>query len=246
MFRQMPKRSMSANFFWLTAALLLVSSITFVSTVRRARAAGTLAYTVSRTEQVFDQNGTLKFTHSYVDAVRSDGARMWRGTTGEQQARGIYFANGDYVRTSELTGRKSTYPKAYSAAPARRDPAASCVAPEEAVSGWRVAGEDTIGGYRAVRVVKSTPQQVITIWYAMDVGCAPLQSWFQHENGITKQNFTALVPGEPDLALFQVSPALTEGPPSMLPCSSGQNTCSVFSPAAAQHEDSRYNSANSR
>ncbi len=241
----MRRTSIRASFFCLTATLLIVSSFIFVRTVRRVKAAGPVAYTVTRTEQVFDEKGTLKFTHSYVDAVRSDGARMWRGTTGEQQARGIYFANGDYVRTSELTGRKSTFLKAYSEAPARRDPAASCITPEEAQSGWSVAGDDTVGGYKTVRVTRSSREDVITLWYAPDSGCALLQSWFQYQTGITKQNLTSLVIGEPNPALFQVSPAFIEGPPSMLPCPSDQKTCNVLAPAAAQKQDDRYSRANS-
>jgi hypothetical protein len=182
----------------------------------RARAASTVAYTVLRTENGFDHAGTLMYTNHYVEAVRSDGSKMWRGTTKDVQKRRIDFANGDHVVINELLARKSTYPKKSAGPPVPRDPKASCATTQELTSGWVIGGEDTIGAYRAVRMVYDSSPRTWTIWYSLDVGCAVLQLRLQHETGVTQQNLAAIISGEPDAALFQLSASSKEVPPSEL------------------------------
>jgi hypothetical protein len=210
----------------------------------RVRAASTVAYTVLRTEKVFDDVGTLRYTHHYVDAVRSDGSKMWRGTTKDVQQRGIDFANGDHVKTSELIGKKSTYPKLYAGPPVPRDPAAGCVTVQEQNPRWTIGGEESIGGgYRAVRMVMNLGDaRTLTMWYGLDVGCALLHQRFQHETGVTEQNLDAVILGEPDAALFQVSASLKEVPPSELfDCLDRKGgTCTALPDETKQRLDKTY------
>jgi hypothetical protein len=182
-----------------------------------ARAASPVSFTVFRTEQVFDAAGTLKFTHHYVEAVRSDGSKMWRGTTNDVQSRDIYFANGDMVQTNELAGTKSTFPKKYAGPPSPRDPNGNCATTEEINSHWTNEGTDTVGPYRAVRRVMDVGHgRRLTMWYGVDVGCAVLKQRLEHETGVTEQNLDAIILGEPDRALFQFPASLNELPPSQL------------------------------
>ncbi len=210
-----------------------------------ARAASTAAYTVLRTEKVFDNTGTLEFTNHYVEAVRSDGSRMRRSTTRDLQKREIYFANGDRVTTNELAGLKSTYPNV--GQPAPRDPKASCTTTEELASGRIIGGEDNIGGYRAVRLVNLLGASTLTMWYGLDLGCAVLQQRFQHETGITDQDLAAVIPGEPDAALFQLSASLKEVPPSRLfACPDGLPGCTELSDRAQRRIDGQYYDARAK
>src|SRR5271165_4383520 len=101
---------------WLAIAILALNAGRLMYRGLRptkVRAASPVAYTVLRTEHVFDPAGALRSTNHYVEAVRSDGSKMWRGTTNSVQNRNIYFANGDFVLTSELIGKKSTFPKKF-------------------------------------------------------------------------------------------------------------------------------------
>jgi hypothetical protein len=133
------------------------------------------------------------------------------------QQRRIYFANGDYVLTNEILGRKSTYPQKYSAVPGKRDPASSCNNSEiDATNGWSIEGTDNVGGFRTVRMASTNSGRSWKIWYALDVGCAVVQSRYEQDNAVTVQNLTSLAPGEPDPSLFQLPAAFQEVPPSDL------------------------------
>ena len=227
-----------------TAAILVLSAarlvyLGFLPT--RARAASTVAYTVLRTESGFDSAGTLKYTNHYVEAVQSDGSRMWRGSTKDVQKRRIDFANGDHVVINELMGRKSTYPRKSAGPPVPRDPKASCAIAQELHSGWVVGGDDTVGAYRAVRMVNVNGPRTSTIWYGLDVGCAVLQLRLQHETGVTQQNLAAVILGEPDAALFQLSASIKEVPPSELfDCSGVEGPCTALSDQTKQRMDGTY------
>jgi hypothetical protein len=233
-------------FLWAMVAILTLNVGRLVyKTFRpaRVRAASTLAYTVLRTEKVFDEVGTLRYTNHYVNAVRSDGSKMWRGTTEDVQQRGIDFANGDHVETSELMGKKSTYPKLYAGPPVPRDPAAGCVTAQEQNPRWTIGGEESIGGYRAVRMVMNVGgARTLTMWYGLDVACALLQQRLEHETGVTDQNLDAVILGEPDAALFQVSASLKEVPPSeFFECSDRKGgTCKALPDETQQRLDNRY------
>jgi hypothetical protein len=206
-----------------------------------ARAASPVSFTVFRTEKVFDPGGTLRFTHHYVEALASDGSMMWRGTTNDVQSRQLYFTNGDMVTTNELAGTKSTYPKMYAGPPVPRDPNANCATAQELGSRWTTEGMDTVGSYRVVRRVMNVGAgRTLKMWYGVDVGCAVLKQRLEHESGVTEQNLDAIILGEPDRALFQLSAAFNEVPPSqLLGCKGGD--CAAMADEFKQKLDKRYN-----
>jgi hypothetical protein len=239
--------SRSARFvLWAGVTVLALNAAWLVYTGLRplkVRAAAPLTYTVLRTEQGFDQAGTLKYTNHYVEAVRSDGSKMWRGTTSEAQSRQIYFGNGDFVRTNDLQGRKSTYPKKYAGAPVPGDPKSHCGTAQESDPRWVNGGEEMIGGLRAARrTMHLGGSRTLTMWYGLDVGCAVVQQRFEHETGVTEQKLAALVPGEPDAALFQLSTVLKEVPPSELSdCSGKGSSCTPLPEQFKERMDKDYN-----
>ena len=120
----------------------------------RTHAASAVAYTVYRTESIFDNAGTLKATNQYVEAVCSDSSCMRRASTREVQDRKIQFSNGNFVKINDLAGKKSTYPGVYSGLPPQRDPDASHTNTQETTQGWVISGQETIGGHPTVRLVR--------------------------------------------------------------------------------------------
>lgn len=179
-------------------------------------AASPYPYTVMRVEKVFDNTGNLKHIYHYTEASRSDGSRMWRGSTDSVDQREIFFANGDFVRTDEIHGRKSTYPQLYSGVPGQKHEHASCISQDESRLGYVLSGQETISGYRAYRIVRNGAKQTVTVWRAPDFGCAQIQFRLDHQTGITEQTLAALLPGEPDGALFRVAGSSQEVLPSIL------------------------------
>lgn len=206
-------------------------------------------HTVLRTERGFDITGTLKYTNHYVEAVRSDGSTMWRFASDLVQQRKIDFANGDHVRTNELAGRKSTYPKRFSGHPVQRTPQGSCLTEADRKSGWTLTGEDVVGGHRAIRIVYRSGRRSMTTWRALDAGCAVLQLHFEHETGRTEQNLSALIVAEPDAAFFQVPDSFQEVPPSELQdgCLDPKGTCASTIPESVRKRlDKTYSDLRSR
>jgi len=190
----------------------------------RADQSSVISYTVQRTERGFDKAGTLKYTVPYVDAVRSDGSVMRR--TGHQ--REIDFANGDRVRTNERLARVSTYLNMNAGrAPVQRASQASCFTQDDRRAGWSLGAEETVAGHRTVRMTYTGGGRNLTIWRALDAGCAQVRLRFEHETGVTEQNLDSLVLGEPDAELFEVPPSYGEVPPSQLvPCEG--DTCKAL------------------
>lgn len=170
------------------------------------------SYTAVYTEKVFDDTGTLRATDLYSVAVRSDGSRMMKysGPRGAETVavRTIHFANGDEIRINEISERKSTFPRLHDGGPTLRDPESLCVQNQNEA----VVGEGTIGGYRTVQIKAGS----LTNWYALDQGCAMVQSRFEHDSGVTERIFISLIPGEPDGALFRAPASFLEVPPSQL------------------------------
>jgi hypothetical protein len=111
-------------------------------------------HTVLRTENGFDSAGTLQYTNQYIEAVRSDGSMMWKGITGKAQSRRINFANGDLVRTNELLGRKSTYPKKNPGPVPQRSPRTGCVNSADTSGGWVPGTQEIVAGHPAASTVQ--------------------------------------------------------------------------------------------
>ncbi len=234
---------------WSAVALLSlnVGRLIYNSSVH-VQAASYVPYTVIRTEKGFDQSGSLKYTNHYIEALRSDGSTMWKGSTKDVQQRKIFFANGDEIQTNELPARKSTYPKAHVGIPFQRNSASSCFNVDELKAGWAPGGEDMVGGHRAFRLVNKSSNRTMTVWYGLDAGCALLQQRFEHETGVTEQSLAALILGEPDTSHFQVSDTFAEVPPSvLLSCSGAGSVCKSEMPESIKQKlDKRYADARAK
>jgi hypothetical protein len=159
-----------------------------------------------------DKDGAL-VSVQYVEALRTDGATMWRATTPIVQQRRIYLANGDKILVNELLARKSTYPRVTHGEVLVRDPAAACLLTSEKKLGWRIDGSDSVAGYRTVRLMYAGPGHTIKSWHALDVGCATLQQSFEDASGRGVQTLASLTMGEPDPELFHVPGTIQEAPP---------------------------------
>jgi len=212
---------------------------------RKTFAASVHAYTVVRTESVFDDTGALRATIRYIEALRSDGSTMRQSITPTVDQRRIDIAHGDMILTNESQGRKSTYPKAITMPP-QRDPESSCVlTPPGGSVSWTVSRIDNIGGYRAIRLVYPGKSDTLTAWYALDAGCAQLESRLDHEGAISVQKLTSLAVGEPDPALFAVPASFNEVPPSALldPVCNSAGRCNSMPEELKQQRDAKYYAA---
>lgn len=170
-------------------------------------------YTVVRTETVRDQSGA-PVSIEYVEALRTDGATMWKAAAPTLLQRRIYLANGDKILVNESLARKSTYPRSTHGEALVRVPESSCLTDSEKKLGWRVEGSERIAVYRTVRLVYQGPNHFIRSWHALDVGCATVQQSFEDATGRSVQTLASLTMGEPDPALFHVPVTVREVPPS--------------------------------
>ncbi|MCS6804899.1 MAG: hypothetical protein RMM98_14575 [Acidobacteriota bacterium] len=185
---------------------------------QEVRAGGPIPYTVILRETLYYPNGTSTVAGEYTQAVRSDGSFVWRYAEIGGHAlreRGIQFASGVEVTIDEIGNTKSTQMIRTNLARMQRDPSSKCVnsfAGEPFMSPPEVfSGEETVAGYRTVKLA----QGVATGWYAVDCGCAMVKSRHDWGGGsVTEKNLVALIPGEPDAALFDVPATAKEVPPS--------------------------------
>lgn len=184
-------------------------------------------YTVRLTENVYDKAGVLKSTNHYVEAVRSDGARVKRATAERLQQRNLYLPSGTFIVVNEVKGKKSTFLNKPDAAPLKRDPLASCQNLLDQRGGLVSRGKEVVDGHPSAKFVRGG----LTLWYALDAGCAEIKTRLEHGTGVTEKKLETLILGEPDPALFQVSD-WKEAPPS-----------EVFanSPAAVDRYNKAYN-----
>jgi hypothetical protein len=185
--------------------------------VPRVRAQSTgVAYTVILAETVFDAQGGQRPGILLTSAVRSDGSRVIRSGTDGASAREIRLASGRTVKVLERLKVKSTVAAPAVTAASLPDPASQCTKSFDgrprSHGGVEVLGEENIAGYRAVKV-KNRGE---TTWYALDHGCAAIRSRMEFGRGeASEKRLVALIPGEPDEALFLVPAGYQEGPPSV-------------------------------
>lgn len=177
-----------------------------------ARAAGAtvrrpIPYTVTLRGTVTGPDGTTTPGLEYTVAVRSDGSKMM-GFRGEGSQRLMYLASGFQVDTNDENNTKSSIrrPKE-NAANSQRDPDSKCLL---SMAGRPITfppddvfvGEETIAGYRAAKITAG----IITSWYALDYGCAPIKErWEFSATEVSEKELVALVAGEPDPSLFDVT-----------------------------------------
>ena len=201
---------------WAAMAVLLASAGWRVYAQAVAPPLGpTGAYTVVLAENSYDQAGALKDTHRYIEARRSDGAKLKQMVSSRIQERNIYLADGSYIRTNDLTGGKSTYPRPLDGTlPPRRDPERSYFSAEDQEIKSVLKGMETIGGYSAARIEMKQGGQTWTMWFAPALGCAQLQQRVEVGTSVTEQRLESILVGEPDPALFRVAETVKEMPPS--------------------------------
>jgi hypothetical protein len=128
----------------------------------------------------------------------------------------IRFASGFKVTINELADIKSTIVDRGKPARLQRDPTSKCInsfagtamvdSPQEVIS-----GEEAIAGYWTVKITSNG----YTAWFALDHGCAMVKSKMDWgKQGSSEKNLVALIPGEPEAALFDVPANVREAPPS--------------------------------
>lgn len=194
---------------------------------QQVRGSGPVPYTVILQETVYGPDGTSTVAARVTEAVRSDGSFVVRlAHKDETQAteRTIYFASGIEVTINELAATKSTVLRK-NAKPYGwlRDPSSNCInslAGEAFTSPPEFfAGEERVAGHRTVKLTHDN----VTRWLAVDYGCATVKDradW--GSQGYSEWNLVALIPGEPDPALFEVE-QYKEVSPSERVLGSGKN-----------------------
>lgn len=203
-----------------------------------------IPYTVTLREIVHGPDGTTTQDLEYTDAVRSDGSRMmrWRGK-GSQRL--IYLASGFQVDTNDQTATKSSIRKqSFKPLASQRDPSSMCVnslagTPITTPPSDTFVGEETIAGYRTAKIVAG----IITSWYALDYGCAPVKErWEFSATEVSEKQLVALVAGEPDPSLFDVPAHYREVLPSERLLGPNQESpgCDENSRKAFQEIDNEY------
>lgn len=153
-------------------------------------------------------------------AVRSDGARSIVHTqnhqAGEEVSRTVHYVSGEQVEAGDLWEIKTTWKAKAKPIIAKwhRSPKNNCLTNllgERFTSATETfVAEETIDGHRAARISRGSA----TEWYALDAGCAPLKNRHDFGNSVSEQQLIALIPGEPDPALFYAPASFKEVSPS--------------------------------
>lgn len=196
---------------------------------KEMRVGGPIPYIVILHETIFRPDRSSMRSVELTQAIRSDGSFAWRSVyeKGDDEnevvpqekihkERNIRFASGIQVLINELTNTKSTVVNKDNPARWQRDPNSKCInsfagtpmvsSPTEVIS-----GEEAVAGYRAVKIKNNN----ITWWFALDVGCAMVKASYDWgKQGSGEKNLSALIPGEPEAALFDVPADIREAPPS--------------------------------
>jgi len=145
-------------------------------------------------------------TQRVTFALRSDGSRLIEtvdndGASGSSE-RILEFANGEraYLMDSSRTKSTTYDPEQIRPDTWLLDPSHDCLSVKERPNEM-VLGEESISGYRAVRVAEGP----VTRWLALDYGCAPVKEHADWGGGdASEKRLIALIPGEPSGTLFEV------------------------------------------
>ncbi len=182
---------------------------------------GPVPYTIITRETVHGPDGIARVGKEVIQAVRSDGSTVRRRlfpNPADGSERVVRFASGIEVSINEFTNTKSTVIKKVNPAHWQRDPSSKCInsfAGKPMTSMPEViSGEETIAGHRTVKITFNIERKV-TAWYALDHGCAPVKDRIDFGgNEFSEHNLVALIPGEPEAALFDLPEYIKEVPPS--------------------------------
>jgi len=197
------------------AGRLLHLRINARNIARAARVGRPISYTVTLRETVHGPDGTTTLGPEYTFAVRSDGSTVLRWV-GKGSQRLLYFSSGFQVDTNEGTNTKSSmmFPN-LNPARLQRNPDSRCL---NSMAGMPITsppetflGEEIVAGYRTAKIADG----LTTSWHALDYGCALVKDrWDFSATEVSEKELVALVPGEPDKALFDVPAHYREVLPS--------------------------------
>jgi hypothetical protein len=182
---------------------------------KAARVGRPIPYTVTLRETVHGPDGTTTQGPEYTWSVRSDGSTLLRWVDKGSQ-RLLNYPSGLQVETNDETFTKSSITRPNeSPAERQRDPDSKCL---NSLAGKPMTsspemflGEETIAGYRTVKIARG----IATEWHALDYGCALMKDrWEFSATEVSEKELVALVAGEPDPGLFDVPAHYREVPPS--------------------------------
>ncbi len=207
----------------------------------RAETRSPSAYTAVLKETAYDAQGHARPGMLVTWSVRSDGSQSMRMETNRLNERVIDSSSGERILVDDRHRLKST--EKYKSEVADlwlRNAAANCLTAEEERNAQRqsVPQSDTVGAYRAVKVVRGK----LTTWYAPEHGCAMIQSavdWGDGSRG--EQRLVSLEMGEPTAAMFSTDSYL-EATPSQMRCAFGsdlERSCDL-TPQEVRAMDARY------
>lgn len=220
-----------------------------------AKAVTPVPYTVKLSSAFRPLNGTPSDGPAavFTFAVRSDGSRVSVGEIrhpkGPEVQRNVELTDGNRFMSADLWGVKTTWGKRPRSLPAtwHRNPARDCLF---SLAGGKMSLEtesavawEAIGGLRTVKVNRGASQS----WYALDHGCAMVQSFTSFPEGVSEKKLVALVPGEPDATLFESPSTFREVRPSeyarVVRLQLGQPPCEGACLESIAKDDKRYDEA---
>lgn len=185
---------------------------------KEGRVGGPIPYTVILKETVHGPNGATTVPRDLIYAIRSDGSyvrRLTHTNPADGAERLVKFSSGIQVTINEFADTKSTILLNVNPARWQRDPNSKCInsfagtpvtSPPEVVS-----GEEMVAGYRTVKITRNN----VTRWLALDYGCALVKDKIVFSGQeFSEHNLVALIPGEPETALFHVPAHIREVSPS--------------------------------
>lgn len=193
--------------FWLLL-FGLVANLLVYQLSRRIHAATTnpIPHTSTLTEVATNANGQIGHVTNYILSTRSDGSTVRKVSDKSETFRVIEFASRIHAEIKELHELRSI--QTMNSPPLIRNPDLSCVMPRESVM-----GEETVGGFRAVKINKG----VRTSWFVPEYGCALVREVWKFDTGeVSEKTLVSLTKGEPDPVLFHVPASYKEVPPSQI------------------------------
>lgn len=218
-------RVRAAKLLSATAILLLALGVIWSNQLPFGRlfamtAPAATPYTVMLRESVTDATGRETRNAIWTFAARSDASRVYATrrnvSTGRVDSRRyIELATGDRIQIGDLWEIRSSVHMSKHALPLQwhRDPKSNCLknlAGIPVAKDEQVVDQSTIAGLRAVRVRWRASET----WYALDHGCAVVQERHDFGNSKSEKTLIALIPGDPDPALFLAPRSYRELPPS--------------------------------
>ena len=204
------------------AIMLVVVAVAAIAAVsvrsrmkaHQSHARAPIPYAVTLRETVRGSDGTAHSGPESTWAIRSDGSRVIKIRDKVSQ-RIINFASGVQVEINDSTNTKSSIMlPSGDVAGLQRDPDSQCINSRAGKpmtsSPETFAGEETIAGYRTVKIVRGG----VTEWLALDYGCALVKDRWEFSTQEVSEKELVSLSAEPDAALFEIPATTREVTPS--------------------------------